>query len=364
MIQEKLKPKKSLINRENALLMRQTPKWMQAFALLMLFVGSGGIIGSIIFKIDEVVTAPGRLIVSEGREDVETPAGGKVSKVLVKDGDYVEVGSLLLEFDTTLALEEKQKAIKLIDLEKRGLGHEINTIKLQKNVIEKRLETQTALAQGYSDLLEVGSVSRTQYTQVQDKLLEIRNQLLSMDERLRSTEINSEKRIQELTYSLQSANKKLAYQNIIAMKSGVVFDLQASEGGVLQAGSKIMSIVPNGKFDASIYVPNKDIGFVKIGQKAKVRIDAYPSSRYGELNGEVSLIGADVLPPDNTSNSYRFPINLTLDKSWLMAGEIKIPLRAGMSITSNLKIREKRLITLVSDFFSGQTESIKALRGG
>ena len=97
--------------------------------------------------------------------------------------------------------------------------------------------------------------------------------------------------------------------------------------------------VPNGKFDASIYVPNKDIGFVKIGQKAKVRIDAYPSSRYGELNGEVSLIGADVLPPDNTSNSYRFPINLTLDKSWLMAGEIKIPLRAGMSITSNLKIR-------------------------
>ena len=68
--------------------------------------------------------------------------------------------------------------------------------------------------------------------------------------------------------------------------------------------------------------------------------------------------------PDATNPSYRFPVDITLKKDVLEREGLIIPLRSGMSITSNLKIRDKRAITLVSDFFNGPLDSLKALRGG
>ena len=91
-------------------------------------------------------------------------------------------------------------------------------------------------------------------------------------------------------------------------------------------------------------------------------MDAFPSSRYGELTGSVDFIGADALPPEAIANYYRFPVNIQLQQSWLETNGVRIPLRSGMSITSNLRIREKRAISLISDFFTGQMDSIKALR--
>jgi len=109
-------------------------------------------------------------------------------------------------------------------------------------------------------------------------------------------------------------------------------------------------------------VPNKDIGFVKTGQIAKVRVDAFPFTRYGELEGRVAQIGADALPPDESANFYRFPVKLMLDRSYLQSDGVKIPLRSGMAITANLKLREKRVISLISDLLVDQTESVKTLR--
>ena len=62
----------------------------------------------------------------------------------------------------------------------------------------------------------------------------------------------------------------------------------------------ILSIVPQDGLYAEVFVPNKDIGFVKIGQEAKVRVDAFPFTRYGEIDGSVETIGADALAPDET----------------------------------------------------------------
>ena len=61
------------------------------------------------------------------------------------------------------------------------------------------------------------------------------------------------------------------------------------------AGERILSIVPQDGLYAEVFVPNKDIGFVKPGQAAKVRVDA-SFSRYGELDGTVSRIGAMLAP--------------------------------------------------------------------
>ena len=123
-----------------------------------------------------------------------------------------------------------------------------------------------------------------------------------------------------------------------------------------------MTIIPQQGLKANVFIANKDIGFVKSGQSAQVRIDAFPFTRYGEITGNVDSIGADVLSPDETASYYRFPVSISLSKSNLSSGNFVIPLRSGMSVTANLKLREKRLISLLSDMLVDQTESIRGIR--
>ena len=84
---------------------------------------------------------------------------------------------------------------------------------------------------------------------------------------------------------------------------------------------------------------------------------------YGEIDGTVTRIGADALPPTQTVRQYHFPVDLRLERSNLTTREgIKIPLQAGMTITTNLKLRDRRLIELLGDLFNDRSESLKRLR--
>ena len=123
------------------------------------------------------------------------------------------------------------------------------------------------------------------------------------------TVLSAERSLGQMNKDLKDAELLLQYQNVVAPVSGVIFDPKVSPDGVIQAGETILSIVPQDALKALVFVPNKDIGFVKGILKAKVRVDAFPFTRYGELDGTVIQIGADALSPDSTSNTYRFQQN-------------------------------------------------------
>ena len=161
---------------------------------------------------------------------------------------------------------------------------------------------------------------------------------------------------------LKQVQVQLQYQTVVAPIDGVIFDPKARVQGVISAGERILSIVPQNGLYAEVFVPNKDIGFIKTGQISKIRVDAFPFTRYGELSGKVSQIAADALPPNEDMKFYRFPIKLKLEKSYLDTDNVRIPLQAGMSVTSNLKLREKPVISLISDLLVDQTDSIRSIR--
>ena len=151
-----------------------------------------------------------------------------------------------------------------------------------------------------------GGFQRVEYLKQLDQLFQLKTELSGVEIEKSVQQLIADKSINEIKSRLNQAELQLAYQNVVAPISGVIFQPMAVKLGVLQPGEKIVSIVPQSGLRAEVFVPNKDIGFVKNGLKAKVRIDAFPFSRYGELNGIVSHIGADALPPDATANYYRF----------------------------------------------------------
>lgn len=357
------KPKRpGLLNRENALVMRQSPRWLQFFAGLMVAIGGGLLITGYLVRIDEVVTATGQLQAKTGKAEVKTPAGGKVAEVLVRNGDSVRRGQLLVRFDTTIAREQLASSQQLIALERQGLARQLASLQSQASSIDQRLITQRRITGEYSRLATSGGIGQLDALKQQDALFDLESKRKVLDQQQQQTQIESEKKIRELRTRIEQLQVQLSYQNVLAPTSGVAFEVKARPAGVIQAGETMLTIIPTTGLSAEVFVPNKDIGFIKVGQAAKVRVDAFPSTRYGELKGSVALVGADALPPDATNQNYRYPVRINLEKPWLETGGIRIPLRSGMAISSNLRIREKRLITLVSDFFAGQLDSLKALR--
>lgn len=364
------------LERNRNLVLRQTPVWAQSLAVLLASLGTIAVVGGFIFKIDEVVSVNGQLKSVGGTVEVKTPAGGRVAKVLFKDGELVEKGQLLMIFDTREAMEEKVSMTDLISLEEKELNSRLETIDSQKIVIEGRLEvfkqkleTKSSIVAELGKLVDVGGFQQLKYLEQKDELLELRKKISEVREqqgqlKLQSdqTRLEAQKNINQMKSRLKTAELQLQYQNVLAPTTGIVFDPKASQEGVLESGERILSIVPQGNLFAEVFVPNTDIGFVQSGQMAKIRVDAFPFTRYGELVGKVTQIAADSLPPDSSNSFYRFPLKMSLNRSFLESKGAKIPLQAGMSITANLKLREKRVISLVSDIFVDQTDSIKSLR--
>ena len=348
--------------RNRSLVLRQTPVWAQSLLCIVLSVGGIGILGSIVLKIDEVISVTGQLESSSGSTKVKSPVGGQVAAVFFKDGESVQKGDLLLRFDTRQAENQKRTLEKLINLEEGKLKSQQQILEERKKVFKQKLETSKTNIQELQDLVYSGGYQRIQYLKQLDSYFEIKSQLDSIDLEIKRLRIDSQKNISEMKTRLNTANIQIQYQNVKAPVEGIVFDPQVSPNGVLQPGVDILTIVPQGNLKASVLVPNKDIGFVAKDQKAMVRVDAFPFTRYGELTGYVKTIGADSLPPDNEYSYFRFPVQVDLNKSYLENKGIITPLRSGMAVTANIKLREKSVISLLSDMLVNQVDSVKKIR--
>jgi hemolysin D len=80
------------------------------------------------------------------------------------------------------------------------------------------------------------------------------------------------------------------------------------------------------------------------------------------VKGELISIGSDVLPPDQINPTYRFPAKVQLKKQFLETKGVKINLQSGMSLTANIKIRDRTVMSLFTDFFVTNTEKLKFVR--
>ena len=350
------------LKRNKSLVLRQTPFWAQSLTGLVLGLACIATVGSLIIRVDEVITVSGQLESITGSTAVKTPVGGRVSEIYFKDGQHVKKGQLLVRFDTREASNRKSTLTKLIDLEKRDLASRLSILDGKRKVLQRKVSTFTSITEELRNLVEAGGFQKIQYLEQLDVLYELQNQLTSIELDISMSKLASQKSIGQMQNELKQSELQLQYQNVTSPVTGIIFDPKAQTDGVLQSGETILTLIPQTGLQALVFVPNKDIGLVEPGQSANVRVDAFPFTRYGELVGKISQIGADALAPDKTAGFYRYPVKLSLKRAYLETNGVKVPLRSGMSVNANIKLRDKRLISLVSDIFVDQTESIKSIR--
>jgi HlyD family secretion protein len=187
--------------------------------------------------------------------------------------------------------------------------------------------------------------------------------LAEIDSQLNKAIVENEKQIAELNSQLEQARVNLEYQELRAPIDGVVFDLQArGPGFVANTSEPILKIVPGEGLIASVFITNQDIGFVQEGMDVDVRIDSFPFSEFGDVTGTVTQIGSDALPPNEIYPFYRFPATVELETQYLEVNGNRVPLQSGMSVTTNIIVRDRRVITLFSELFTNTWDSLRTVR--
>jgi len=265
---------------------------------------------------------------------------------------------------------EREKLEKLTTLFEEGGVSEFRQIEQKQRVQEQEArlaelqqEKQRLVLDQTQAGQELENTTATTQKNVLDQIARNKQQIAQIDSQLTKAIVDNENRISELDSQISQTQQQLEYQNLKAPISGKIFDLQASPGFVANTSQKLMKIVPQENLIAEVFITNQDIGFVKEGMTVDVRIDSFPFSEYGDIQGELISIGSDALPPDETYDFFRFPAKIRLDDQVLQVNDREIPLQSGMSVSTNIKLREdRRVISLLLERFTKEVETLKNVR--
>jgi hemolysin D len=414
-----------------------------AFALIALFLIA--LLWSVVGQIDIVAVASGRIVVSERTKLVQPLERSVVRRVLVKDGDPVEAGQVLVELDPTSAsadktsIDEQLKSAQSELLRTRALSQVIQrpallpdlggvlpagwsesdaraaraqlndewsdiTAKLARAAAEiqrreaeiatvrqmiAKLETTLPIARqreaDFRQLAEQGFMSAHANQDRTRERIELERDLATQRARLAEAaatlkesenartaflaetrrnlserEAAAELRRQQ---GIQEQAKAAQRERLTTLKAPVAGTVQQlavhTEGGVVTEAQPLMVIVPTGaQVTAEVTLENKDIGFVRAGQSAEIKLETFPYTRYGTVGAVVRTVTADAV--NDEKRGAIFPVTLVLARSHVDVDGTAVKLSPGMNLTAEIKTGRRRIIEyLLSPIQRAASESLR-----
>ena len=210
----------------------------------------------------------------------------------------------------------------------------------QRKVLQKELEQKVAERKALE-------------TELKKLISDTRSRLLR-----RKAEIIA--RLAELKEQLRAERRRLEAAILRAPVDGIVNELKVyTIGGVAKAGEELLQIVPvDTEIEIEGIFPNSDVGFLKVGQQANIKLDAYPSERFGFLKGRVIDIAAD--STKNEAGQWGYVVRIAPESRYLKVGKDRLPIRPGMTATIDVTTDKRRLITY---FFAPIVRTIQDAMG-
>ena len=300
--------------------------------------------------------------------------GNKININDLTENQKIKLKSLQSEYKSRI--DASKNALEQVKFQKESLENKIisqeEVLYIRENILKK-----------LKSLSEIGGLSQVKYLKEKQEVIQQRGQLSSLKAELSkieasfaeaknrlentiassnvdySTKIEENvKQLAQLENQINEAKLTLTYQEIRSPLEGLIFDLQPAAPGFVVDGDKpILKVVPTDDLVARIFISNRDIAFLKNEQLVKIRLDAYPYNEFGELEGLIKSIGSDVLEPDETYPYFRFPVTVKLKQPYLLHKGKKLPLISGMSVSVNVILRQRPVISLFTEkilpFWSG-----------
>lgn len=221
-----------------------------------------------------------------------------------------------------LVLKGLESQIILKDLEKEY-------IEIEQNIIIKKEEKQKLQTQLQIAKKELEQFKNNTLKELIKKYSDVSNE------------------VESLIPDLKRSNYLLKTKTITSPLDGEIYNLKnITVGKVLQLGEVIMEIIPkNSPLEVEAKVLNRDIGFVSVGQKVKVKIDSFKFTKYGYIEGVITNIEKSSILDEKLGEVY--PIIVELSTNKMKIDDKFVTLKAGMTCSVDIKIGKRRLIEYI-----------------
>ena len=314
-------------------------------------------------RLDGLMLSRARLIAEAEGKPVEFP----------KDVAARQPQILAAELAThTARLKELVSTKSVLENQVRERTHEISEVEAKLVAAESNLKLVRERLVMSEDLLKDGLTSRMEHNQLQGRAAELNGDATSLRStlpRTRSALSEAQDRVRELDAKfsreareqlgetelniartqemLTTASEQAGRSTIRSPITGIVKNMRHHTiGGVVRPGEPIMDIVPS---EDALVVEAKlnpvDRGFVRIGQKALVKIDTYDYARYGGIDGEVVAVAPDSTMPEN-GQPY-FKVVVTTAKPYLGEEKDGLTIAPGMGATVDIHTGTKSVMSFL-----------------
>jgi len=359
-----------------------------ALALMLVLVLSA-VSWAALTRVEQITRTEAR-VVPNGREQViASLEGGILRELMVREGDTVHTGQPLLRLDPTRfeAQQNEGQAKRLallatlarLQAEANGQGlafppelagqtalraTETEAWQARRKLLNEAVSANSngiALVQRELDMADAmarkGLMSEVEVMRLRRQIIDLRQQSLERQNRFRqeaSTELLRVKsELAQLDGQMVARDDAVRRTVITSPVDGLVKNIRANTlGGVVNPGAPIMEIVPQGaQLRIEARIKPADIGFVRVGQTAVVKLSAYEYNLYGGLSGQIESISPDALgdadKPVGSAESTWFKALITIDQSTLVAQGKRLPVIPGMTGSVEINTGDRTVLDFI-----------------
>ena len=342
----------------------------------------------------------GYLALDTGAARVLIPDAGRVTELLVREGDEVKAGDALArisldrtnvsggstsevitaEMESRRGILQKereqwrdlgQQQVQQVRRRATDLSTELGQIDREMKLQEERIRSARDQLERYSGLAgEKKFVSealvkqkRDEVTDQEIKLQTLRRQRSQVERDLGAAkmeepqiELRSRAQVEQIERQLSELREGMSQVEarretvIRAPMAGVVTNVAVNRGQSISADAPLATVLPKGSgLHVELLVPTRAIGFITKGQEVVLRYEAFPYERFGQYRGVVTDIGRNVWTQGDrigplSAKEPVYRVDVSLDKQSVTALGQEFPLRPGMLVNADLLLEKRTLL--------------------
>jgi multidrug resistance efflux pump len=350
------------------------------------------------------MTSPMKVINASSGEVLSASAGGRVVAVNIYQGQEVRRGDVLIQLDTERLdndIVKRQRAMQAGEEELAALGRleqllayqfDSTKAKAAAELAQAREELRQAKDRQAADVrlaelelqnarqeeVQVRQLVERQFVarddlrkaaarahEARERLekarlpvdpgrIDVLRQALTLAEKdyaVRRQELHTQqgvKRAEVEALRIELANLELAREQAIirAPMDGIVTTGEVKVGDLLESGKPVVEIAEQQGFRFEVAVPSGDVGHLRLGMPARIKLDAYDYQRYGTAAGAVAFISPDSgVPGGQGLATYLVRIDLHAEE--LGRGEFRGRVKLGMAGQADIVTGRERLLALL-----------------
>ncbi|WP_222537536.1 efflux RND transporter periplasmic adaptor subunit [Pedobacter polysacchareus] len=310
--------------------------------------------------VTETVTASGK-VQPETEVKLSSEVSGEVTELLVKEGDVVKKGQLLIKVRPDVLKSGYDRAVASYSSQKASVASALQVMKQN----EGNFVNAEATYKRNVELFKKKVISASEFDAAKAAYLTAKTNLARSKEDYTAAKFQ----LEQSGANVQEANANLAKATIYAPVNGVISKLSVELGdrilGTAQmAGTEIMRISNLTTMEVNVDVNENDINRVNVGDSAKIEVDAFADKKFKGVVTEIASsskdIGSVTTSVDQVTN-FVVKIRILADSYEGVKGgakDLPSPFRPGLSATVDIMSQsEKGLAIPIQSVF---TESKKA----